>query len=363
MRPLPNVYGYGTIGSKPGSARSITSMDLLPEDIDASEAAAAMMMDFKTGSSRSLLSFELLPTHEERQCSDDSSDIEDEVELLSPKMMNSIDCPIGPLILKLERVSTGDSVVPLDENIRMSSADWPMGINFDASDVGTGHPTQDSGCASMPPLPALESPEYPTAISFDDFESHMRTRPKEYPISSSSMYENKRPSINSLKLMNEPIKISSSRWVKDFQEDASGMGTMEPSEIFEEPPDSSISVPSSPASSTTSTKTKKSRPRSISDYVITPTDNDILFGRGGYTNTNPGNIRFREEALQLRPHYELLTKPEKYDISVVLIERMKNEKRRFLEKASDGMWHEVDDKGARKKASQALRERLRSTSP
>jgi len=354
MRPLPNVYGYGTIGSKPGSARSITSMDLLPEDIDASEAAAAMMMDFKTGSSRSLLSFELLPTHEERQCSDDSSDIEDEVELLSPKMMNSIDCPIGPLILKLERVSTGDSVVPLDENIRMSSADWPMGINFDASDMGTEHPTQDIGCASMPPLPAPESSEsdYPTAISFDDFESHMRTRP-----------ENKRPYINSLALMNEPIKISSSRWVKDFQEDASGMGTMEPSEIFEEPPDTSIGVTSSPASSTTSKKSKKSRPRSISEYVITPTDNDILFGRGGYTNTNPGNIRFREEALELRPHYELLTKAEKYDISVVLIETMKNEKRRFLEKASDGKWHEVDDKGARKKASQALRERLRSMSP
>lgn len=38
---------------------------------------------------------------------------------------------------------------------------------------------------------------------------------------------------------------------------------------------------------------------------------------------------------------------------------MKCEGHRFLERGDDGLWHEVIGNGARKKASQALRERVR----
>ena len=89
--------------------------------------------------------------------------------------------------------------------------------------------------------------------------------------------------------------------------------------------------------------------------AIEPTNEDILFGRGGYVNTHPGNIKFREKALELRPWYEVSTNEKKYNISKVLIESVKG---RFLEKASDGLWHEVSGNGIRKKASQALRERV-----
>jgi len=41
-----------------------------------------------------------------------------------------------------------------------------------------------------------------------------------------------------------------------------------------------------------------------------------------------------------------------------LIESVKSAGHRFLEKGSDGLWHEVIGNGARKKASQALRERV-----
>ena len=90
-------------------------------------------------------------------------------------------------------------------------------------------------------------------------------------------------------------------------------------------------------------------------------DDDVLFGRGGYTNSHPGNIKFRNKALELRPWYESSSNEEKYNISELLLESVKSEGHRFLEKGSDGLWHEVIGNGARKKASQALRERLKGT--
>merc|ERR1711933_392611 len=69
--------------------------------------------------------------------------------------------------------------------------------------------------------------------------------------------------------------------------------------------------------------------------------------------------KFRQKALELRPWYESVSKEDKYGISDLLVEYVKASGNRFLEKGSDGLWHEVIGNGARKKASQALRERIR----
>ena len=116
---------------------------------------------------------------------------------------------------------------------------------------------------------------------------------------------------------------------------------------------------SSPQSPDAIKKKKKPKRTMDTSCAIEPTDEDVLFGRGGYVNTHPGNIQFREKALELRPWYEASSKEEKYNISKVLIESVKGQGHRFLEKASDGLWHEVSGNGVRKKASQALRERVR----
>lgn len=116
---------------------------------------------------------------------------------------------------------------------------------------------------------------------------------------------------------------------------------------------------SSPQSPDAIKKKKKPKRTMDTSCAIEPTDDDVLFGRGGYVNTHPGNIQFREKALELRPWYEASSKEEKYNISKVLIESVKGQGHRFLEKASDGLWHEVSGNGVRKKASQALRERVR----
>jgi hypothetical protein len=105
----------------------------------------------------------------------------------------------------------------------------------------------------------------------------------------------------------------------------------------------------------------KKRPRRTIDEscAIEPTENDVLFGRGGHTNLHPGNIRFREKARELRSWYEgCYSKEDKYHVSNVMVQSFKSKGHRFLEKGSDGLWHEVIGNGARKKASQALRERI-----
>ena len=90
-------------------------------------------------------------------------------------------------------------------------------------------------------------------------------------------------------------------------------------------------------------------------FSVTPTDDDVLFGRGGFTNTHPGNIKFRQMALELRQWYKQAStsKEEKHRISDLLVESVKGEGHHFLERGDDGLWHEVIGNGARKKASRA----------
>jgi hypothetical protein len=66
-------------------------------------------------------------------------------------------------------------------------------------------------------------------------------------------------------------------------------------------------------------------------------------------------------ALELRPVYDACsTKEEKYKVSERFVNCMKAENRRFLErKDPNGPWYKVVGNGVRKKASQALRERIR----
>jgi hypothetical protein len=112
------------------------------------------------------------------------------------------------------------------------------------------------------------------------------------------------------------------------------------------------------ASSTKKAKMKPKRVIDLSTATIDPTENDILFGRGSKSNKHPGNIRFREKARELGSWYiSCSSKEEKYKVSVVLVEFMKGENRRFLEKVGpEGLWYEVVGNDIRKKASKALRD-------
>jgi hypothetical protein len=87
-------------------------------------------------------------------------------------------------------------------------------------------------------------------------------------------------------------------------------------------------------------------------------EHDVLLGRGGLTNTNPGNVRFRTLVSKHRLHYCMAPKGDKGALSRYLANYVRAMGGRFLAKASkaDDCWYEVGDDQATKKCAQALRE-------
>ena len=168
-------------------------------------------------------------------------------------------------------------------------------------------------------------------------------------------------------------RVNSKEWIKDFKNKKEridkinfnnifgGMVDAHNNEIPILPPlntesvssprySSSVhNVPLSPVSSTSSHSTP---------CTADLTPNDVICGRGGKANSHPGNISFRSEALKLRSWYESSSKSEKYTISNMLVDYVKERGGRFLKRDAEnpGQWLECDGNDVRKKASQALRE-------
>lgn len=69
-------------------------------------------------------------------------------------------------------------------------------------------------------------------------------------------------------------------------------------------------------------------------------------------------MRFRDEARDMRAAYRdaETTRHDKFLMSQQLVCKVKAYGGRFLEKGDDNLWHLLDEKDARKKASQVLRE-------
>ena len=217
------------------------------------------------------------------------------------------------LTSKLERITTGDDI--MGENIRLNSSEW------------IGDLDDDGMISELGPMP--QSMFYNSASDISAVTTNVNVVPSSVP--SSVEVEDVPSSVVAQPLPNLATNDITSSTTKKHK------------------------------NNTSEKKTKKKRKRLIDESTTcTPTELDVLFGRGGYTNNRPGNIFFRSEALRLRPWYEASTKEEKYEISQLLMESVKSRGGRFLEKGKkDGMWHEVIGNGARRKASQALRERIR----
>lgn len=123
-------------------------------------------------------------------------------------------------------------------------------------------------------------------------------------------------------------------------------------------PTNPIAVTSATKPRTLSRKKEGNRQEVTGTGIEKPGKNDILRGRGGYTNHHPGNIKFRNAARALRADYRRAEtgRNQKYLISVELVRNVKAYGGRFLEKGKDNLWYVMDEKAARKKASQVLRE-------
>jgi len=96
-----------------------------------------------------------------------------------------------------------------------------------------------------------------------------------------------------------------------------------------------------------------------SNVITEVTEYDVLCGRGGEANNHRGNIRYRALVKQHQNAYlQTKSKKEKALISHSIISTIHSNTPpgRFLKKSVDGLWHEVDEKTALLKTSQALRE-------
>lgn len=88
-------------------------------------------------------------------------------------------------------------------------------------------------------------------------------------------------------------------------------------------------------------------------------NNDVLCGRGGGTNTQIGNRRFRSLVQEFQPTYLLCRRKEKPLIARTIVLIIRGRGGRFLKKdESNGALFEVGDEKAEAKTSQALREGL-----
>eukprot|EP00580_Thalassiosira_gravida_P001470 CAMPEP_0201601984 /NCGR_PEP_ID=MMETSP0492-20130828/2812_1 /ASSEMBLY_ACC=CAM_ASM_000837 /TAXON_ID=420259 /ORGANISM="Thalassiosira gravida, Strain GMp14c1" /LENGTH=427 /DNA_ID=CAMNT_0048065361 /DNA_START=214 /DNA_END=1497 /DNA_ORIENTATION=- len=316
----------------------------------------------------------------------------------------------GKLRPKLERRSTGDDLVSMNTSFRISSRDWIEEFKSESVNLSDMHPSLFFGSQSS----SFKDRGCDTAnVKYSTSTLPLNYRPNHYeeyqvPLRSSKFKPSTISSLNS-------VRVSSSDWAKDFRGESVDLGPMHPSlfvksayiadmteQLSPTPPPvnsyqphvvspqqpSTTSVPSmknsmvvnsvpatSPITSSSTkrntspalltldkktTKKKKNRKRMLDETcVVEPTDGDVLSGRGGYTNTHPGNIRFRKKALEFRSWYEESSKEKKQVIAELLVDSVKNDGHRFLGKGEHGLWHEVIGKGPHYKASQALRERIK----
>ena len=101
-------------------------------------------------------------------------------------------------------------------------------------------------------------------------------------------------------------------------------------------------------------------PRGIGP-IAEPNENDVLCGRGGRINSHSGNIQFRDMVQARKKEYLAKTtkKLEKAHIAAKIVTEIRtmDPPGRFLKEDSDtGLWFDIGDAKAIKKAGQALRE-------
>jgi hypothetical protein len=91
-----------------------------------------------------------------------------------------------------------------------------------------------------------------------------------------------------------------------------------------------------------------------------PHENDVLYGRGGGTNHHPGNKIYRKTVEDKKLDYVNSKRLDKPLVALEIIRewRAQSPPGRFLKlDEKTGLWHDVGDKKAREKTSQALREK------
>lgn len=98
--------------------------------------------------------------------------------------------------------------------------------------------------------------------------------------------------------------------------------------------------------------------------IATPTNNDVLLGRGGLSNNHPGNKMFRNIVHRHKSDYVIASKVVKPRIARRIVHALRNTRTldppcRFLKKCpmQPNMWYDVGDREFIMKTSQTLRDK------
>jgi hypothetical protein len=96
------------------------------------------------------------------------------------------------------------------------------------------------------------------------------------------------------------------------------------------------------------------------EFVMVPSELDVLLGRGRAIQEHTGNLRCRQLVASYRDQYDRGTKTEKTDIIRLVVEGVHKWGGRFLERSDDGaVWSQVTDDHARYKISHGFRNHKR----
>jgi hypothetical protein len=242
-------------------------------------------------------------------------------------------CPVLNVTARLERVSTCENIDLLNEKLRVTSRDWGM-------------PVQKTDHFLEPPT---------------SYTKHFyRTKLVVIGMGPAGGIKYSNANVASVNIAGKN-SLSYQSSAKSLGHNEYGISCQASEQQVDFPSSSTDKItPTSPASSI---KSKTTKPRCVIDTScsVQPTNSDVLLGQGGFTNSHPENIRFRDTALELRPMYEKSDKEQKFQMSKMLLESVTSHGNQFLERGDDGLWHEVVGDGARKKASQALRECIKGS--
>lgn len=93
------------------------------------------------------------------------------------------------------------------------------------------------------------------------------------------------------------------------------------------------------------------------DLIVSPSRNDVLFGRGRPIQEHHGNVVFNNLLEAVRDRYDGLRRSEKTALTHTIVSKIKRAGGRFLRQsqANPDLWEEVDDDMARVKVSHTFR--------
>lgn len=89
-----------------------------------------------------------------------------------------------------------------------------------------------------------------------------------------------------------------------------------------------------------------------------PSEFDVVFGRGRNIQEFAGNTKFRAMLVSKKHEYDNISRSERTDFAERIVEQIKSYGGRFLKKGDDG-WEEVSDTEARTKVTMAFRSQRR----